>query len=254
MANLYAFYLNEKDTATIVLQDAIKIGRAESDFMDKCKLDLGDIYLLKNEPWESTLLYSQVEKSQRETPLGHEAKLRNARQYYYTGDFELSKALLDILKMATSREIANDAGSLSLLIQDNTGLDTSEDAMKEYASIDLLLYQNQTELALGRLDEMFKKYKDHPLADEILWLKARTYAKLGENQKAVDNLQQIVDKFSTDILADDALYMMAELYQNRFKDKDKSMELYQKILEKYPASIHSADARKRFRQLRGDSL
>jgi outer membrane protein assembly factor BamD (BamD/ComL family) len=126
--------------------------------------------------------------------------------------------------------------------------------MREYASIDLLLYQNQTEAALWRLDEMFKKYKDHPLADEILWLKARTYAKLGENQKAVDNLQQIVDKFSTDILADDALYMMAELYQNRFKDKEKSMELYQKILEKYPASIHSADARKRFRQLRGDSL
>ncbi|MFN8349696.1 MAG: tetratricopeptide repeat protein [Spirosomataceae bacterium] len=254
MASLYAFYLNEKDTATIVLQDAIKIGRAESDFIDKCKLDLGDIYLLKNEPWESTLLYSQVEKSQRETPLGHEAKLRNARQYYYTGDFELSKALLDILKMATSREIANDAGALSLLIQDNTGLDTSEDAMKEYASIDLLLYQNQTEVALGRLDEMFKKYKNHPLADEILWLKARTYAKMGENQKAVDNLQEIVDKFSTDILADDALYMMAEMYQNRFKDKDKAMELYQKMLEKYPASIHTADARKRFRQLRGDNL
>jgi tetratricopeptide (TPR) repeat protein len=254
MANLYAFYLNEKDTATIVLQEAIKIGRAESDFIDKCKLDLGDIYLLKNEPWESTLLYSQVEKSQKETPLGYEAKLRNARQYYYTGDFELSKALLDILKMATSREIANDAGSLSLLIQDNTGLDTSEDAMKEYAAIDLLLYQNQTETALWRLDGMFKKYKDHPLADEILWLKAKTYAKMGENQKAVENLQEIVDKHALDILADDALYMMAEIYQNRLKEKDKAMDLYQKILEKYPASIHAADARKRFRQLRGDSI
>lgn len=254
MANLYAFYLNEKDTATVVLEEAIKIGRAESDFMDKCKLDLGDIYLLKNEPWESTLLYSQVDKAQKETPLGYEAKLRNARQYYYTGDFDLAKALLDILKTATTREIANDAGSLSLLIQDNTGLDTSEDAMKEYASIDLLLYQNQTQEALFRLDDMDKRYKDHPLADEILWLKARTYAKMGENQKTVDNLQQIVDKFSTDILADDALFMLAEIYQNRLKDKEKAMELYQKILEKYPGSIYAADARKRFRQLRGDSI
>ena len=254
MANLYAFYMDDKDSAIVVLQDAVKIGRAESDFIDKCKLDLGDIYLLKNEPWESTLLYSQVEKSQKETPLGYEAKLRNARQFYYTGDFELSKALLDILKMATSREIANDAGSLSLLIQDNTGLDTSEDAMKEYASIDLLLYQNQPELALGRLDEMLKKYKDHTLADEILWLKAKTYAKMGDNVKAVENLQVIVDKYAMDILGDDALYMMADLYQNRLKDKDKSMELYQKLLEKYPASIYAADARKRFRQLRGDNL
>ncbi|MDF7821701.1 tetratricopeptide repeat protein [Runella sp. MFBS21] len=254
MANLYAFYLNEKDTATVILQNAIKIGRAESDFIDKCKLDLGDIFLLKNEPWESTLLYSQVEKSQKETPLGYEAKLRNARLNYYKGDFALAKDILDILKMATSREIANDAGSLSLLIQDNTGLDTSEAAMREYAAIDLLLYQNQTTEALAALDELFKKYKDHSLADEILWLKARTYAKMGDHQKAVDNLQQIVEKFSADILADDALFMMAELYQNRFKDKEKAMELYQTILEKHPASIYGAEARKQFRLLRGDSL
>ncbi|MFN4146183.1 MAG: tetratricopeptide repeat protein [Runella sp.] len=254
MANLYAFYMDEKDSAIVVLNNALAIGRSESDFIDKCKLDLGDIFLLKNEPWESTLLYSQVEKSQRETPLGYEAKLRNARQYYFTGDFELAKALLDILKMATSREIANDAGALSLLIQDNTGLDTSEDAMKEYASIELLLYQNQTEAALWRLDDMLKRYKNHPLADEILWLKAKTFAKMGENQKAVDKLQEIVDKYGTDILADDALFMMGDLYQNRFKDKEKAMEIYQKIMEKFPGSIYVAESRKRYRQLRGDNL
>ena len=254
LANLYGFYLNEKDTAIIVLENAVKIGRAEIDFTDKCKLDLGDIYLLKNEPWESTLLYAQVEKSQRETPLGYEAKLRNARLNYYKGDFALSKDILDILKMATSREIANDAGWLSLLIQDNTGLDTTEAAMREYAAIDLLLYQNKTLEALAELDKLLIKYKDHSLADEILWLKAKTYAKMGENQKAVDNLQKIVDNYGQDILADDALFMLAELHQNQLKDKTKAMGLYQQLLEKYPGSIYGADARKRFRLLRGDAL
>ena len=254
LAALYAFYLSEKDTAIVVLENAIKIGRAESDFMDKCKLDLGDIYLLKNEPWESTLLYTQVEKSQRETPLGYEAKLRNARLNYYKGDFALSKDILDILKIATTREIANDAGWLSLLIQDNTGLDTSEDAMRDYAAVDLLLYQNKTSEALTQLDKLLVKYKGHALSDEILWLKAKTYAKMGENQKAVDNLQLIVDNYAQDILADDALFMLADLYQNQLKDKAKAMALYQQLLEKYAGSIYVAEARKRFRTLRGDAL
>jgi tetratricopeptide (TPR) repeat protein len=254
MAILYGFYLNEKDSAIVVLQNAIEIGKSETNFVDKCKLDLGDIYLLKDESWESTLLYSQVEKSEKESVLGYEAKLRNARLNYYKGDFTLAKELLDILKLATTREIANDAEALSLLIQDNTGLDTSETAMQEYAAVELLLYQNKTGEALNTLDKLFEKYKQHSLADEILWLRAKTYFKMGENQKVVDNLSKIVDNYNEDILADDALFMIAEVYQNKLKDKTKAMELYQKLLEKYPASIHGADARKRFRQLRGDQI
>ncbi len=254
MAVLYGFYLNEKDSAIVILQNAIEVGKSETNFVDKCKLDLGDIYLLKDESWESTLLYSQVEKSEKESLLGYEAKLRNARLNYYKGDFTLAKELLDILKLATTREIANDAEALSLLIQDNTGMDTSETAMKEYAAVDLLLYQNKTEEALTALDKLFEKYKQHSLADEILWLRAKTYYKMGENQKVVENLTKIVDNYNEDILADDALFMMAEVYHNKLKDKTKAMELYQKLLEKYPASIHGADARKRFRQLRGDQL
>jgi tetratricopeptide (TPR) repeat protein len=254
MAVLYGFYLNEKDSAIVVLQNAIEVGRSETIFVDKCKLDLGDIYLLKDESWESTLLYSQVEKAEKESVLGYEAKLRNARLNYYKGDFTVAKELLDILKLATTREIANDAEALSLLIQDNTGMDTSETAMREYAAVDLLLYQNKTDEALTTLDKLFDKYKQHSLADEILWLKAKTYFKMGENQKVVDNLTKIVDNYDQDILADDALFMMAEVYQNRLKDKTKAMELYQKLLEKYPASIHGADSRKRFRQLRGDQI
>jgi tetratricopeptide (TPR) repeat protein len=254
LSNLYAFYLDEKDTAIVVLENAIKIGRAESDFIDRCKLDLGDIYLLKSEPWESALLYAQVEKSQRETPLGYESKLKNARLNYYKGDFELSKAILNILKMATTREIANDAGWLSLLIEDNTGLDTSEQAMRDYAAVDLLLYQNKIAEALTQLEKLLVKYKGHSLSDEILWLMSKTYAKMGENQKAVDNLQQIVDNYSQDILADDALFMLAELYQNQLKDKTKAMALYQQMLEKYPGSIYGVESRKRFRTLRGDTL
>src|SRR5690606_20978639 len=78
-ATLHALYLDEKDQAIKILDDLIKNTKATLYLRSKAKLDLGDIYLLNGEPWESTLLYSQVEKIQKENPLGYEAKLKNAK-------------------------------------------------------------------------------------------------------------------------------------------------------------------------------
>ena len=254
VANLCAFYNNDKDTAIIVLTDAIRIARNDPNFIDRCKLDLGNVYLLKNEPWEATLLYSQVEKSQKDDALGYEAKLRNAKLYYYKGDFALSKEILDILKQATTREIANDANDLSLLIMDNTGLDSSEAAMRAYSAVELLMYQNRIEEGLADIEQLITKYKDHPIADELYFMKANTLLKLDDVDKAVENYQKIVDNYQYDILADDALFAIAKIMQERKKEKEKAMDLYQLLLEKYPGSIFGTEARKRYRQLRGDTI
>ena len=253
-ANLYGTYLDSKDTALTVLDLAIDLGKTDRNFVDRCKLDKGDIYLLKGEPWESTLLYSQVEKSQKEELLGYEAKLKNAKLHYYKGDFAVSKDILDVLKLATSREIANDAEQLSLLIVDNTGMDSTEAAMRDYAAIDLMLFQNKTDEAVDKLNQMLTKYADHSLADEILWLRANTYLKQGKNTEALEDLKTIVAKYPNDILGDDALFTQAKIYEERLKDKPAAMEAYQKVLTQYPGSIYGAEARKRFRALRGDTL
>ena len=253
-ANLYGSYLDSKDTALTVLDLAIDLGKTDKAFVDKCKIDKGDIYLLKGEPWESTLLYSQVEKSQKEELLGYEAKLKNAKLHYYKGDFAVSKDILDVLKLATSREIANDAEQLSLLIVDNTGMDSTEAAMREYAAVDLLLFQNKTDEAVDKLNQMWTKYADHALSDEVLWLRANTYSKQGKYTEALEDLKKIATTYPNDILGDDALFTQAKMYEERLKDKTAAMEAYQKVLTQYPGSIYSAEARKRFRVLRGDTI
>jgi tetratricopeptide (TPR) repeat protein len=253
-AQLYAFYLDNKDTAVIILNEAIKIAQNDLRGRSKAKIDLGDIYLLKGEPWESTLLYSQVEKDMKEDPLGHEAKLRNAKLSYYKGEFDLSQEHLDVLKLATSREIANDAMNLSILIQDNTGLDSTTEAMREYAAIDLLLFQNKTAEALVKTDSMMLKFPQHSLTDELLWLKAKIYLKMGDYQSAVATLEKITTTYPDDILGDDALYTLGIIYEEDLKDNAKAMETYQKFMIKYPGSIFTVEARKRFRLLRGDKL
>jgi tetratricopeptide (TPR) repeat protein len=197
-------------------------------------------------------LYSQVEKSHKDTPIGYDAKLRNARLNYFKGDFELAQANLDILKLATSREIANDAMDLSLLITDNTGLDTSSATMEEYAAIELLVFQNKLQEALTKLDGMLKKYPGHSLTDEIYFQKAAIYERMGDFGQAVANLQKIVSNPQYDILSDDALYKMAVIYEDNLKDPEKAKHLYNDLLVKHQGSIYAAEARKRFRKLRGD--
>ncbi len=253
-AQLYAFYLNNLDTAATLLNETINIARNDLRGKCKAKIDLGDIYLLKGEPWESSLLYSQVEKDMKEDPLGHEAKLRNAKLSYYKGEFELAQEHLDVLKLATSREISNDAMDLSILIQDNTGLDSTTEAMKEYAAIDLLLFQNKLNEAIIKTDSMMKKFPSHPLTDELLWLSAKIYRKMGDIPNAIVALDKINMNYAEDILGDNALYTLGNIYEENLKDIPKAMDTYQKFMLKYPGSIFIVEARKRFRILRGDKI
>jgi len=46
--------------------------------------------------------------------------------------------------------------------------------------------------------------------------------------------------------------MLARLNENQLNDQDKAMELYQRLLIDYPASLFAVESRKRFRILRGD--
>jgi len=251
-SHLHAFYLNEMDSAILILNTIIMIPRISPELKAKCKLDLGDIYLLKGESWESVLLYAQVEKARKDSPTGYEAKLRSAKLSYYKGDFALAQQHLDVLKLATSREIANDAMQLSLLIKDNIGLDTSDYLLKKYADIELLLFQNKKQEALDSLNIMYEKYKGSNLSDEILWLLSSIYLEKGEFQKSIELLNIIVDEYGEDIFGDDAFFRMAEIYDYHLQDIEKSKSLYQEFLSKYPGSLYAAEARKRFRTLRGD--
>ena len=184
--------------------------------------------------------------------LGESAKLKNAKLQYYTGQFSLAKDILDVLKKATSKEISNDAMQLSLLIEDNTGLDTSEVAMAKYAHADLLIFQNKYTEGLVALDSLLKEIPAHGLVDEILWLRANTLLKINRIDEAVKDLEKIIENHKDDILADYAIFKLAKVTEENLKDKTKAMEYYRKILTDYAGSIYNAQARVKFRELRGD--
>lgn len=258
-ALLFANYLDEKDSAVQILNKLISSTRSSLYLKSKAKLDLGDIYLLKGESWESTLLYSQVEKTQKENPIGYEAKLKNAKLSYYKGNFLLAQEHLDILKEATTREIANDALDLSMRIKENIAFDSVGEALKEYASIELLLYQNKTQDAMQKIEKLKQGISEsgspvsnQTILDDVYWLEANIRMQRGEFEQALGLLQKIQDEYGEDILADDAFFLQGEIYERQLKNKDKAMEIYREFLNKFPGSVYAAEARKRFRTLRGD--
>jgi tetratricopeptide (TPR) repeat protein len=254
LASLEAFYLNDRRKAIGLLDELINFPGLNRYVLANAKLSLADFYLMDGEIWEATLLYSQVDKEFMEDYLGHEARYRNAKLYYYAGDFEYAQAQFDVLKASTSKLISNDALDLSVFIMDNLGLDTTTRALKLYSEADLLVFQNRFDEAFIKLDSLQTLFPEHSLEDDIYYTKSKIYFKKREFEQAAAMLQIIIDKYPDGVRADNALYELAQLYENQLKDIDRAKELYEKIFIDYSDSTFAVDARKRFRILRGDDI
>jgi len=253
-AHLKAYYQQESDTAIIMLESALNIPNVYPKVMAYVKLELADIYMLHNDIWEASLLYLQVDKDFKDDLIGHEAKFRNARLYYYTGNFGWSEAQLDVLKASTTKLIANNAMELSLLISDNLALDTITLPLEMYARADLLYLQHKDELAIQTLDSISLNYPGHSLQDEIYFKKYQIAYRDQEFDQAKEYLELIIELYGEDLLADKAAFNLAALYENQYQDTEKASEYYEMILMEYPNSLYVDDARKRFRELRGDYI
>jgi outer membrane protein assembly factor BamD (BamD/ComL family) len=253
-AHLQAFYLDKPTEAITLLEETIALPKITPTVQAECKLELADILLMTGDIWEASLRYSQVEKAFKHDPIGQEAKFRNAKISYYTGDFKWAQAQLDVLKGATSKLISNDAMDLSLLISDALAIDTNEVPLMLYSKADILSFQNKDDLAINELDSINSLFPNHVLADDILFKKAKIALKHAKYADAAAYYDTIVKNYGDDILGDDALYNLAELNEYQFKNPEKAKELYQELLIKYPGSLYVVEARKRFRKLRGDTL
>jgi tetratricopeptide (TPR) repeat protein len=254
LSEIEALYMHQPAKAIYRLKEYIDNPGIEKKSIGKAKLALGDYNMLNGDVWEASLYYSQVEKMYEDDPMGHEAKFRNARLSFFKGDFEWSKAQLDVLKSSTSEMIANDAMQLALLIEDNLGLDSIEKPLKLYAEADFLVYKNQFTEAEKKLDSINAMYPHHSLDDEILMERAQIAFKQRDYPKALTFYTRVYTEYGKDILGDDALFKAAELEEQYLNEPIKAKDLYEKLIINYPGSVYTVEARSRFRRLRGDAV
>ena len=103
------------------------------------------------------------------------------------------------------------------------------------------------------MDDFLKKWPQHSLTDEVYMQQARYYLTTGNTEAAMEKLARISQEWSHDLLADDAAFMQANLLQEAGQ-RDEAMQAYTEFLKKHADSVFAAEARKRFRQLRGDTI
>ena len=250
LAHIEAFYANRGPDAIDRLEKAKEIQGLTDMQLAKLKMQLADVHVLHGDIWEASLLYMQIDKSFKYEHIGHEAKFKNARIFYYDGEFNFAQSQLDVLKQSTSQLIANDALKLSLLITDNFGLDSNYQAMQWFATADLLISQHKFDQAYVLFDSIITTYPAHSLGDDILIKKSAALKIKGQWAQSIETLEELLKYYSNDILVDDALFELGNIYENHLLNKEKAAEYYRQILFDHKGSLYTAEARKRFQEIR----
>ncbi len=246
-ADILAFRLDEIEKAIEILENALNLNLSKLN-KSRLKMKLADIYLFKEEVWEATLLYSQVDKSMKEEPIGHEARFKNAQLRYYIGEFDWALAVLNILKSATSKLIANDAMTLSLMITDNLEYDTV--ALQRLAKADYYIYQKRYELANQMLDSV-NMYNPNEVSMPCLLMRKAQMAFDNNDYEMADSLyKRVYQGYADSYIADDALLKDAILLEKFLDRKEEAMECYAKLIDDYASSVYVAQARNAYRRIR----
>jgi tetratricopeptide (TPR) repeat protein len=249
---ILAFYADQSDKAQEELKSAMNFSGLTDVQKAQIKMQLADINVLSGDIWEASILYMQIDNDFKFESIGQEAKFKNAKVFYYDGEFDYAQAQLNVLKESTSKLIANDAMQLSVMITDNYGLDSNFQVMSWFSNADLLIEQHKYDEAFKLYDSIQINFPYHSLADEILFKKGKAMEMRGEWQKALDYYEDLLKFHGQDILADDALFRSGDIQENNFSNKEKALEFYRRLAIDYKGSLYSAEARKRIRLLRGD--
>ncbi|HLA54826.1 MAG TPA: tetratricopeptide repeat protein [Flavobacterium sp.] len=251
-AHFVTFNLKNPELGRTILKTALNLDLNKYQNAD-VKMELADILLFEEKFNQALIYYSQIEEDLKNDVVGHEASLKSAKTSYFKTDFDWAQQQFKTLKSASSQLIANDALEYFLLINDNTVADSTHIALKKFARADYLLYQNKNKEALAEFKLILKENKGNEIEDATLLRIGKIYEKNGEYDLALTQYKDIIDNHKDGIYIDEALYFSAEIYNKNLKDPEKAKPLYEKLLFEHEDSIYFIDARKKYRQLRGDT-
>lgn len=252
-ADFLAFHYSDTDHAIAILKSIQPLARSKFE-RAQIRLKLADILVFTNNFNQALILYTQVQTNLDNSILAQEARFKIAKTSYYKGDFKWAQVQLKVLKSSTSQLIANDALELSVLITNNQAKDSTQQALKWFASADLSQFQGNHQKAITQLNTLLNNFPKHPIVDDALFLQAKAYVTTEQWHLAENNYLSIIELHQDSLLLDDTYFALANLYQHYLNQPERAKEMYQNIIFSFPSSIYLVDARNNFRQLRGDEL
>jgi tetratricopeptide (TPR) repeat protein len=251
-AYFLTFNLKKPEAGKAIVRSALELPLNEYETA-QAKMELADILLYEAKFNQALLYYSQIENDLKNDAVAHEASLKAAKTSYFKTDLEWALKQFKELKSASTQLIANDALEYFLLINDNTVADSTQVALKAFAKADYLEYQNRNQEAIQAFQAILKQFKGQEIESVTNLRLGRIYEKTGDFSLALSQYESIIKQHSDGIYVDEALYFSAEIYKNQLQLPDKAKPLYEKIIFNHQDSIYFVEARRKFRELRGDS-
>jgi tetratricopeptide (TPR) repeat protein len=251
-AAFFAFQLNDSESGKEILKNALKFQLNEYQKAE-LKMQLADILVLQEQFNQALIYYSQIETDLKNDQIGHEASLKVAKTSYFQGDFLWAQSQFKILKSASTQLIANDAMEYFLLINDNTVADSAQVALKKFARGDYLLYQNKSDLAIAQFAKILTEHKGDEIESVTLLRMGKISEKSGNTTEALRLYKQIIDVHAEGIYVDEALFFSAKIYEEQLKQPELAKPLYEKMIFNHQDSIYFIEARRKFREIRGDN-
>lgn len=210
---------------------------------------LGDVLVAKGDLVEAEKFYRM---GLQFAGTREQSMLRLAEMEFFRGKFRETTSLLLELTKEPKSDAANDALSLLSFLQEHE--QRSSAALTEFAKANLLVRQRKFPDALLILQKLEEKFATTPLIEESLMLSADLLAATGRYSESIATYQRLIKQFPESIVLDRAFMRIGYMYEVKLNNTTEAIAYYQKILEEFPQSLYAAEARRRIRELRGESL
>ncbi len=223
-----------------------------SEYYSRSLLILGEIEMIKNNFREAENYFVQLRISPRATE--NERYLNEykiAELLILQNMVDSAKSKLIQLSKLTSLDVANDVLELLFIIQENE--DNKNDVVSWIKAQQLISSKEFSDAT-----EILKKLSQGDNASNLVNLSrlelADIYILQDDYSNALAQLKYISDLKEKSIFSDRALFKASEIYLHGLKDKEKTVQLLEKLLEEYPQSLLITEARKIIKSLKGSSI
>ncbi len=252
LAEIQAFYLNEPAKADEMLSKSAELNGLPRSISAIFKITRGDILAFQGDLWEATLLYAQVEKENKNNSTGDNAKLKKAFLAYYGHRYKWASAQFDALKKSTSKVVANDALKYSIFIKSQLESDSLHNALKLYSSAELLQFQKKKNEAMLTIDSLINMYPNDPIKPYAYFKKAEIAEQTQNWEMAKNYYKKIITEFADLPLTPTAVLNLGIIYQDRLDNLEEAKYYFNKLISDYKSSMHTNQAAKRIRIIRGE--
>lgn len=217
-------------------------------------LTMGRVHVARGDTARAVDRYRTVAAAPDALPdQSDEANFRLAEIDYFGGRIDGAIKILDGIAVNLKADYANDALRLQAFLEEN--VTTAPAALRAVARGEFLARQGKNSEAVAVLQEVITSYPQAPLVDDALMLIGSLQTSAGLVTDAIASYERLLTQFKqSSIAVDRAQFRLGELYQFGTRDTSKAIAAYEKLLADFPGSVLAAQARKRIRQLRGDSF